>query len=357
MSITADIAGGILLSGACLEICARLFYAKKFHMPWRSKVIGEYPYDEFVEKAEPPIHFQFRKGYRSRHVNINSLGMRCAEPDSRIRKKKLLVIGESIFFGAKILNEKSLWCYQLQDILLRNNISDWEIFNAGFPGYNVYQYDAWWEKSLKNLEPDIVILQCGANDITQAYVMGEKWEPGLPWPWDFIMRQQRKTGWWQKLLFHSCLYFMYRRKKLTERKGFESAGNVFRLEECIESLSENAGKIISDAQSMGARVLLSSFAMAYDPDSIEKNPPQLDSIQANWRESLSSTGIPMIEFNNWWINEFSEQVSCPSLNLQEIFQVHPKRYEMYLDVAHWNEAGHKLAAESIFGRLSELNWW
>jgi lysophospholipase L1-like esterase len=281
--------------------------------------------------------------------------MRCAEPE--MKKKKLLVIGESIFFGPKILDEKGLWCYQLKDILHRNNISDWEIFNAGFPGYNTYQYRAWWEKTLKKIEPDIVIIQCGVNDITQAYVMGEKWEPGLPWQWDFIMRQQRKTKWWQKLLFHNCLYFMYRRKKITERKGFEPDGNVFKLRECMESISCNAGKIVSDAKSMGVKVLFSSLAMAYDPASIEKDPPQLDSIQANWRESLISTGIPMINFSNWWKDEFARQMGCPSLNLQKIFQVHPKRYEMYLDVAHWNEAGHKLAAESIFNRLVELNWW
>ncbi len=356
MVLTANILGGVLGGSAFAEIGARLIYRQKFQMPWRSKVIGEFPFHEFVEKANPPIYFQFKKGYRSKYVNINSLGMRSAEPEPNSQKKKLLLIGESLFFGAKILNEKGIWSYQLQDILEQNNINNWKIYNAGFPGYNSYQYATWWD-AIKTIKPDILILQMGANDITQAYVMGENWKPGLPWPWEFIMRQQRKSNRLQKLLFHSCFYFFYRRGKMTERKGFESRSNIFKLDECRNCIVENAKKIVSEAQSMGTKVMLATVATAYDLNSIKDNPPQLDAIQSNWRESLESTGTPIIEFNNWWSDEFAKQIDSPALNLQEIFWSHPKRYEMYLDVMHWNETGHKVAAKAIFRKVKELNWW
>ncbi len=357
MYLIADIVGGFLGAGVVSEIGARLFYRKRFKVPWKSKLIGEYPYNEFVEKAKPPMYFQFKKGYHSKYVNINSLGMRSPEfkPDSQ--KKKLLVIGESIYFGPKILNEKNLWCYQLQDILQQNNIDNWDIYNAGFPGYNTYQYVEWWNKTLKDIKPDILILQLGANDITQASIMGKNWKPGTPWPWEFIMRQQRKSKWWQKLLFYSCLYFIYRRKKITESKGFEAADTVFKLEEIIPIIEENAKKIILEAQSMETKVILSSMGFVFDLNSLKENPPQLDSIQSNWRESMKSTGLSLLKFNNWWINEFSKEMNCPSLNLQKALWTHPKRYELHLDIFHWNEKGNKVVAEEIFNKIKRLGWW
>ncbi len=356
MSITTNILSTVIGTSACMEIGARVFYKKKFQMPWRSKVIGEYPYNEFVEKVEPPIYFQFKKGYRSKYVNINRFGMRSAEPVSLKDKKKLVLIGESLYFGPKLLNEKELWCYNLQKILQKNNIKNWEIFNMGFPGYNSYQYLAWWEK-IKSIKPDVLIFEFGANDISQAYVMGERWQPGTPWPWEFLLRQQRKSKWWQKLLFHSCFYFWYRRKKLTERKGFEAGGKVFKLDECIESVIKNGRKIISDAKAMGTKVILSTVATAYDLNCIKEKPPQLDAIQSNWKENFETSSVHMVKFNLWWAEEFSKQVNCPSFNLQKATWSHPKRYEMFLDVAHMNEMGHRFIANEIFKRLDELKWW
>ncbi len=356
MCITADILGGLLVAGACIETGSRIYYKNKFKLPWKSKVIGEYPYNEFLEKADAPLYFQFKRGYRSKLVNINKYGMRCSEP-SNDKKKKLLLIGESMFFGPKILNEKGLWCYELKNILRENGINDWDILNAAFPGYNVIQYLTWWKNTLKSIKPDVLIIELGGNDITQAYVFGEQWKPGLPWQWEFILKQQRKSKWWQKLLFHSCGYFLYRRKKLTERKGFESSSNVFKYEECKKSILEVATEIINEAKAMGTKVILTTIAMAYSPDSIKEDPPQLETIQSNWRESLETTGLAMIEFNDYWVNKFSNAISAEPMNLMDIFWNHPKRYEMYLDVGHWNERGHKVTANAIFDKVKNLGWW
>ncbi len=357
MSITTNILGCIIGIGLCMEIGARIYYKNRFRLPWHSKSIGEYPYNEFLEKADPPLYFQFKRGFCSKLVNINSFGMRSSEPETGKNKKKLLLIGESLFFGSKLLNEKGLWCYQLEKILKNNGINNWDILNAGFPGYNVIQYLTWWQNTLKSIKPDILLIQMGLNDITQAYVFGDKWQPGMSWPLDFILKQQKKSKWWKKFLFHSCLYFVYRRKKITERKGFESNSNVFKYNECKDIILEKAMDIINQAKGMGSKVILTTGTMAYSPDSLKEAPPQLDTIQSNWRESLKTTGLPMIEFSDFWVNEFSSELSATGLNFMELFWNHPRRYEMYLDVVHWNETGHKVAANAIFNKIKNLGWW
>ncbi len=357
MSVVGNLSGLGLAALASIEGAARIYYGNRFRMPWRSRRIGEYPYDRFIEQAPPPLFFRFKKGFHSRQVTINRFGTRGPEPAPDGLRDRILVIGESLFFGAKLPREKDLWSLRLEERLREAGCSRWEVLNAGVPGYNAVQYRTWWEKELKRTRPKILLLEMGVNDITQAYVMGGKWKPGAPWPWEFIMRQQRKSPWWNSLATHSCAYFLRRRQKMTERKGFESQDGVFRHEECRRVVEEEARAIIEQARAMGIRVVLTSVAMAYDFQSLEKTPPQLDAIQSNWRESLRTTGVWLNRTGRWWLDEFSRQMNCPAIDLMNAFWNHPERFRMYLDVAHWNDRGHDFAASVIFDEIERLGWW
>ncbi len=341
-----------------LEFCSRIYYKKRFKIKWITKDIGEYPFDKCVEKVEKPLYFRFKKNFKSKMLNINGYGMRGEEPSEDGKKKRIMIIGESIFFGSKLPEEKDLWNYKLAEILNKKGIKNWEILNAGFPGYNAVQIYEWWKNTLKNLKPDILIFQCGANDITQAYVFGDKWKEGMPWPWEFILNQQRRSKWWQKILYRSCMFFIWRRKNITERKGFESRSGVVDFEKCREVIFKYSTKIIKEAKNMGTKVILVSLGSAYDKENLDEDIPQLDAIQSNWRESLATTGIPMIDFfNQWWLKKHSEDMNCETLDLYEIFRKAPNRYEMFIDVFHLNKYGHELVARAIFNKITELNWW
>jgi lysophospholipase L1-like esterase len=283
--------------------------------------------------------------------------MRGPEPGPDGLKNRILVIGESLFFGSKLPREKDLWSHRLQERLRHAGHTRWEVLNGGVPGYNAFQYRAWWEEELKRTRPGILLLEMGGNDITQAYVMGSRWQPGAPWPWEFIMRQQRKSPWWNRLTLHSCAYFLWRRRKMTERKGFERQDDQFRHEECQRVVEEKAREIIDQARSMGIRVALTSTAMAYDPGSLEKAPPQLDAIQSNWRENMQTSGVWLIRVARRWLDQFSRQVDCPAIDLMDAFWRHPERFRMYLDVAHWNRKGHDFAAKVIYDEIERLGWW
>ncbi len=357
MSVLADWPAWGLLLAASGEAIARINYRHRFQMGWRSRRIGEYPYRHFIEKAPEPLFFRFKKNFRSRSVATDRFGMRSPEPAPDGSKNRIMVIGESVFFGAKLLRQRDLWGYRLQDRLEREGRSRWEVLNAGVPGYNAVQYHAWLRQTLKAVRPQILVLQMGGNDISQAYVMGDKWRPGAPWPWEFIMAQQRRSPWWNKIAARSCAHFLWRRSKMTERKGFENSDGVFKLDECVSVIEKETRAIVDDARSMGIKVVFTSYAWAFDQDSIEKEPPQLDAIQSNWRESFLSTGKVLIDFGHWWLTDFSRRLDCPSIDLMTAFWNHPNRFQLYLDVAHWNDRGHQLVAEVLFDQIGELGYW
>ncbi|MCD6304833.1 MAG: SGNH/GDSL hydrolase family protein [Deltaproteobacteria bacterium] len=357
MSLTGNLACLSAAVAASLEGAARIYYGRRFRMPWRSRRIGEYPYHRFIEKAPPPLFFRFRKGFRSPQVNINRFGTRGPEPGPDRLKDRILLIGESVFFGAKLPREKDLWSRRLEARLRGAGYTGWEVLNAGVPGYNAVQYRTWWEGELKATRPKILLLEMGANDMTQAYVMGSRWKPGAPWPWEFIMRQERKSPWWNTFAAHSCAYFLWRRQKITERRGFESQDGLFQYEECLRVVKENGRAILDQARSMGIRVALISITSAYDPESLEKPAPQLDAIQGNWRENMSTSGRWLIRMTEKWLHEFRTEVNCPGIDLMKAFWDHPDRYQLFLDVLHWNRKGHEFGAEVIFNEIEKLGWW
>ncbi len=346
--------GGAL---AAAEVGARTYHKAHFLVPFQNRHIGEYPYDQFIQRRDPPLYFSFRPNFSSPRLNINRFGLRGPQPAPDGLKRRVLVIGESPFFGSKLPREKDLWSIRLEGILARQGHGGWEVLNAGVPGYNAVQYRHWWETTLIHTRPQILVLQMGGNDLTQAYVMGRKWQPGAPWPWDFIMAQRRASPWWRKPLLASCLYFLAHRRALTERKGFESSDTVFLQDRCRANILEQARAIVAQARELGTRVLLVNLPMAYDPHIGPEGLRACEAIQSNARESLETNGRCMLEFFRYWVEDFAREQDLPALNLGPRFWSHPRRYQMFLDVGHWRAQGHALAAQALFERIQELGWW
>ena len=346
--------GGAL---AAAEAGARAYHKAYFQVPFHERHIGEYPYDQFIEKRDPPLYFAFRPNFSSPQVHINRFGLRGPQPAPDGVKRRLLLIGESNYFGAKLRRERDLWSIRLERMLHQAGYGGWEVLNAGVPGYNAVQYRHWWETILIHTRPEILVLEMGANDLTQAYVMGREWRPGAPWPWEFLMAQRRASPWWQKPLLYSCLYFLAHRRALTERKGFEAKDDVFPKQQCLDTILENARAIIALARKHGIRVLLTNVALVYSLDIGPEGLRACQAIQSNARESLETNGRHLVEHFLYWVKDFAAEMDLPALDLTSRFWSHPRRYEMYLDVAHWRPKGHALAAQALFERIQELGWW
>jgi lysophospholipase L1-like esterase len=342
-----------------LELGSRVYHYFYFLTPFRARIISEYPYRSFAEKAEPPIFFRFKKGFHSPNLNINRFGLRGPEPAPDGDKKRVLVLGESDLFGPKLGREKDIWSIQLERILKAKGSAHWEILNGGNPGYNVVQHRAFWEQELNKTRPDILILRLGGyNDISQAYVNGSKWEPGTPWPFEFILDLERKSPWWQGLAGRSCLYFL-RRRNLAESttSQFKIVDDKFQWERCKESIFKNQQAIIESARDLGAKVALLSWAPAYELEMDMKNQRRITALQANWKFFIDSWGSSQFEYFHDLAHKFSDEMGVPYINVAPVIWNHPRRFELYYDLVHFNGKGYKVLAGALFEEIDKLGWW
>ncbi len=108
--------------------------------------------------------------YNGRSVTINSLGLRGAEvmqpkPPGVFR---VIVTGGSTTFGFGASSDSATIPAYLEQILRQQTGLKVEVINAGVPGYDSAQELVQLELRLLQLQPDMVIVYDGANDLFDA---------------------------------------------------------------------------------------------------------------------------------------------------------------------------------------------
>ena len=340
---------------AVTELWARAYYKRRYLMPFRPRVIGEYPYSQFVERQDPPLHYRFKKNFSSPLVNINRFRCRGPQPAPDGEKRRLLLIGESQHFGVKLRREKNVWSIRLEQMLRKAGYHEWEVLNAGNPMYSSYQHQILWEQELHRVGPQILIVGIGGNDISQALMFGPRWSRETVWPWEFIMALERKSPWWNKLLGYSAIYYLLRRSA-TARRPFPVAEELPPLEAVLETISESYRAIVSSAKAMGIKVALSLYAPAYDFNSTPDDRRRLAAIQSNWESFIYERGEWEKRFLDYVYRTLAPELGAEAIDIRETFGAHPRRHELYLDVVHFNAEGMEVLARIFFERLKDLGW-
>jgi len=343
---------------ALIELVARICHYRHYGLPFKSRVFAEYPYAEFVEEAAPPFYFRLKKGYRSPSVNINQQGMRGPEQISRPGVKRALFMGESVHFGVKLFHEHDLWSFRLKKLLDQKADSNWEILNFSFPGYNTHQYKAFFEQELLSLKPELLILAIGGNDITQARIFGEKWFPGMTYPFDFLVALARKSHWWDKVLNRSCLYFLWRRKsKEAQQSAAFNTQAGFKKEESFQTVFTNIEDITGSARACGVKVIYMPFLPAFELSMSAEDQRKISSIQSNWLQHVNDVGPPVFEFMERMKSEVAPGLNMEVIDLRSTFWRHPDRFKLYFDLFHLNAKGMRLLAESLYEEIHRLGCW
>jgi hypothetical protein len=110
------------------------------------------------------------------HIVVNSLGLRdrevaWAHPAGR---RRILIVGDSIAFGSGLeVGER------FSEVLGRQLGDTAEVINAGVPGWGNDQEMLFYEKRLRRLHPDVVILSfTGNNDVVNNALGGALLEGG-----------------------------------------------------------------------------------------------------------------------------------------------------------------------------------
>jgi lysophospholipase L1-like esterase len=348
----------------CVELGARLYHFLWFRVPFRSRVIAEYPYEQFTEKDDPPFYFRLKKGYRSHSVNINQQGMRGPELRNNPDIRRAMFLGESHFFGVKLFHEDDLWSFHLQQHLDKlhkhdkTNNSEWEILNFSFPGYNTSQYKAFFEHELCALKPEFLAISIGGNDITQARMFGEKWYPNMPYPFEFIHALARRSSRVEKWLNRSCFFFLWRRKyQENKRKSLFNERAVFKKEECFQTALKNIEAIAEMASKHGIEVFYVTLFPVYELNMTAANKRKITSIQSNWESYLKIDGPPIFEFIEKVKSDLGVRLNMPVIDLRPRFWCHPKRFELFFDLYHLNTNGMKLLADYLYEEIDAQGYW
>jgi lysophospholipase L1-like esterase len=125
-------------------------------------------------RYHPQLGWSLRENWAGRfswtggYSRINAQGIRddypvgLKAPDER----RLLILGDSVTFGAKVLTHDA-YPYRLQQALLSRGLR-WRVLNGGVTAYDASQEAEWLELFGLHLEPDVVAVQFHPNDLNPS---------------------------------------------------------------------------------------------------------------------------------------------------------------------------------------------
>ncbi|GAU08535.1 hypothetical protein [Desulfoplanes formicivorans] len=341
----------IILLIVLAEIKARKDYLKKHSIPFEPKKVGEYPYNEFIDECGPPLHWRLKQGYASKQVHINSLGQRGPEPQPG--KRKIWVAGESELFGAKLPEEQHLWLNVLQNRLDEAGY-DYQVMNASIIGYNGQQ-TAEAVTALPIGPGDILLIRPNMNDLSIAVVNGKDWEPGTPWPMAFIHKLQSHKPWYQKALDQTCLGTALRKKwmKSDERQKAFASKPGFQQERVFEESLHLLRRMTAYARERGADVAMFDYVFSYEAEVNPEDEAKLSAIQSNWRFYIDKWSTIQFALQDFAVDRFAVPEGLPVLRLAPYIWKHPRRYQMFIDIVHFNAEGHTVYAQALYNELRD----
>ena len=142
----------------CIEIFCRIFDIGKTCSDERNTI---YQYDSHLGWFPiPNTNAKLTDSISQIEYNHNSLGFRDIEHNyNEKNKKRIMFIGDSFCYGYGV-NQNETFVE-----LLRDKISDFELFNCGISGYGTDQEYLLLRKYFDIIKPDIVFLLYCENDI------------------------------------------------------------------------------------------------------------------------------------------------------------------------------------------------
>jgi lysophospholipase L1-like esterase len=284
-------------------------------------------------------------GTRRVELRINARGFRGPEvatdrPDGAIR---IVCLGDSGTFGVKNdplpTGPRPRWVpivsypEKLAGLLHRENQSHVEVVNAGVIGYSSSHGLRQLVVQVLPLEPDIVTVRFGANDVSSSWAPTRRaLEPDNP-----LTR-------WMLYRFHSW-------KLVRLSLAAYQALGPFQSDEADlpwtsdERFRRNLERIIELGDAHGFRVLLLDYPL---PEPKPSAPPLRAERQRQKRQAVGRL-MPLLY-------EAAARGGVPVVDTREAFAQHPERLFNKTDFVHPNARGAELIAERIFEELLALGW-
>lgn len=197
---------------------------------------------------------------RTWRLRVNALGLR--GPDVKEDKPpgvlRIVCLGDSITFGDK-LDQGETIPERMQAILAaRQPDRHVEVINAAVPGYSSRQGLALWQKRVRDLHPDVVMIAFGFNDRWPSAVSDAKnFPPDVPGLGPAIGRL-RRTETYKTL---RALILALRRRIGTSAPN---APLPHRTRVSLHETEANTRALVRDARAAGARVVVVHTAIGQE---------------------------------------------------------------------------------------------
>jgi len=270
-------------------------------------------------------------------IEINSKGFRGNEfPDDKGNCYRIVALGESSTFGCTIYAADRPWP-ELLEAMIRERLyprRPVQVINAGVPAYSLEHNLHRLASDILPLKPDLIISYHGANGF---YMLDE----ALPKPFGALPPRYKNRP--IKLLadFEYRLKMLRFRRHLNPQRLLDPTGFSNPLS---TRYAEAYRQLIEAVGTNGIRLILANYSMAVnqqsDSDAVEFYRTCSPSVHWQIRANVVHS-----ELLNQLVSRYPEVRlvnTRPSLN---------GKPEMFIDLAHFTQAGRQQMAENIFSGL------
>jgi lysophospholipase L1-like esterase len=284
---------------------------------------------ERSRRISPTLVYKNTPNHQTARFKINSRGFRGAEfsPSKKSGERRVICAGDSCTFGWEV-GDGDTYPALLQKGLERSSREPVTVINAGVPGYSSWQVLTWCREELFSLNPDVLILYVGWNDLFEAKGIGQRGKGDKMLAYLF-----------RKSLFISEIHLAV--NGVLKRFGRLSPEKEAALYAGHEPLffRHQMESLLREAREKGIQVLLLTLATPYEegePSSVWRTAPYIAANPIKFK-------ILHDRYNDT-LRSLSRDHSVPSLDLALLLK---GRSELFGDFCHPNAKGNAVIADRL----------
>jgi lysophospholipase L1-like esterase len=283
-------------------------------------------------------NFKLRSG--TFQISMNSMGLRGPEIliNKPIGTTRIAILGGSAAYGYLVSDGEEA-SRLLEKQLHHLDVGDVEVINAGVPGYDLFQSIVRFREVVDPLQPDIVVLYLGYNDI--RYLLSET-------PETFQNPRQPPYPFWERWLRHSTLYGFVRYRILGGATDFGIGRRTQNLptDKGIAQFRRNLNEIMLASHEIGAELVVCVQATAAQPSV----SPELRAVLGNTDVEVQRA-IQIFEAIHHTLDDFAKKQDALFIDVSAAV---PPTSQNLGDAIHLTAIGEQALADLLTKQLQHL---
>lgn len=364
----------LLLLALVVEILARGMVAFKRQFIDPQTVICDHPYSDLcpyerdwnkeharVQFLDTQFGWALLPDFRGEFITTNGLGFRGPafapqKPDSAVR---IALLGGSAVFGQGVYDNETI-PYYLQSLYDTRTDCQVEVINSGFSAITSTQESVILQHKLLTLEPDIVVVYDGFNEV--YFATSANWDPVYSPAMqrgNDILRGENPTPWhksiWDWLRGHSVV-LQIAHQVITQALGIQ--GNLTRAEQAqltthpktIDVYTRNLRLMALAAQLEDVKLIV--VVQPVIAAGAKTLTPEEEQILA-FRQGFAYFEPMMSQYGRLYpaAASVADAYGFPAFDYTGVFNSVSET--LYLDEVHVRPAGNRIVAEQLFKDLSQ----